>query len=406
MKRRLVLVLVLVPIAFAGMIFNKLFWDQLFASDPAPVPTAQPTLATPTPPPTEYGGNIQVALLLDVSGSMGGLINQAKGRLWDIVNELSSAQASDKPTQLEIALYAYGSPDFAPEQGYTKQLTPFTRDLDFISEQLFALGINGGDEYCGQVIHEALSHLNWTEADQDLRMMFIAGNEPFEQGPIDYQTTIQAAAKRGIVVNTILCGTRSGVEQKGWAHGARLGKGEFMSINHNEAVVHVATPYDQQINQLNHQLNNTYIPYGAQGESSKSRQLAQDQNAISMGEGYASTRAQTKASKKYDNTRWDLVDANKTGNLKLEKVDRSTLHDSIRHLSTDSLARLIQAKTQERDRIQAEMKALIKKKASYTREYRSEVSKEQLDQAMLKAIRKQGEQKGLEFNKEEEQPNN
>ena len=148
---------------------------------------------------------IQLALLLDVSGSMNGLIEQAKAKLWQVVNELSSARVENQAPNLEIALYIYGGDDLKKQEGYVKQLTEFTTDLDLISEHLFALTTNGGEEYCGTVINSSLN-LNWSKRSQDLRMIFIAGNEEFNQGALPYQQACKLAVAKDIIVNTIFCG--------------------------------------------------------------------------------------------------------------------------------------------------------------------------------------------------------
>ena len=101
---------------------------------------------------------VQIALLLDTSNSMDGLINQAKAQLWDIVNEFTYARCGNQiRPRLEIALYQYGNNDLASREGYIQQVLGFSTDLDEISETLFSLTTNGGEEYCGQVIHTSLS---------------------------------------------------------------------------------------------------------------------------------------------------------------------------------------------------------------------------------------------------------
>jgi len=78
---------------------------------------------------------------------------------------------------------------------------PLTDDLDRISEALFALSTSGGDEYCGQVINEAITRLDWSKESNGYKAIFIAGNEPFTQGSVKYQESCKAAIERGIVVN-------------------------------------------------------------------------------------------------------------------------------------------------------------------------------------------------------------
>ena len=111
---------------------------------------------------------IKVALLLDTSNSMDGLINQAKTQLWEIVNELSYAKCENQNPDLMIALYEYGNDNLPAREGYIRQVIGFSSDLDEISEKLFSLRTNGGNEFCGQVIHTSLRQLDWGNNKNDL----------------------------------------------------------------------------------------------------------------------------------------------------------------------------------------------------------------------------------------------
>lgn len=387
--------LVMIPITLGVLIVNKAFWNQLIAGEVPPREIKEEAQ------PIKYAGNIQVALCLDISGSMSGLIDQAKGKLWDIVNELSTARLDGKPTQLEIALYIYGSPLLGSENGYTKQLTPFTTDLDLISEELFALSTSGGDEYCGQVIEEAVRSLTWSPSNKDLKMIFVAGNEGFNQGPVNYEHSIGEAKEKSIVVNTIFCGDIVQGRRMSWEHGAKVGLGEYMHINHNQAVSHIATPYDQQIQDYNSRLNDTYIYYGNEGKDRKERQMAQDANAGSFGEANVVKRAKTKASSTYKNTKWDLVDAAEEEDFDFEKIDKETLAKPLQNLNEKELKAEVKKKAEERAQLKKEINELYRKREEFVKEKRSSSAKENsLDEAMLNAIRKQGNARGLEFKKE------
>ena len=203
---------------------------------------------------------VQIALLLDTSNSMDGLINQAKAQLWDIVNEFTYVRCGNQiRPRLEIALYQYGNNDLSSREGYIQQVLGFSSDLDEISEKLFSLTTNGGEEYCGEVIHTSLRQLDWGKNPDHLRMIFIAGNEPFTQGKLDYRDAVGQAKEKDIVVNTIFCGDYHQGIQTAWQKGAILTGGEYISIDHNQQVVHIATPYDDVIIRLNNRLNKTYI---------------------------------------------------------------------------------------------------------------------------------------------------
>src|SRR5688572_17798159 len=140
-----------------------------------------------SPPSSPKKQQIMLALLLDTSNSMDGLIDQAKSQLWKIVNELAQAKCGDGAVpDIQIALYEYGNSGLPVTSGYIRQVSPFTTDLDVVSDKLFALRTNGGDEYCGQVIKTSLNELAWSSSSEDLKMIFIAGNEPFNQGHVHF----------------------------------------------------------------------------------------------------------------------------------------------------------------------------------------------------------------------------
>ena len=146
---------------------------------------------------------IKVALLLDTSNSMDGLIDQAKAQLWEIVNELSYAKCEGLKPNLQIALYEYGNDNLNGDEGFIRQVLGFSQDLDEISKALFSLTTQGGNEFCGQVIKTALDQLKWETHPNDLKLIFISGNEPFTQGPINYKEASTLAQTKDVTVNTI-----------------------------------------------------------------------------------------------------------------------------------------------------------------------------------------------------------
>ncbi|HET9053933.1 MAG TPA: vWA domain-containing protein, partial [Cyclobacteriaceae bacterium] len=260
----------------------------------------------------EKDQTIMLALLLDTSNSMDGLIDQAKAQLWKIVNELSAAKCDDgsKP-KIKIALYEYGNDGLPASEGYIRQVSALTNDLDLISEKLFSLRTNGGNEFCGQVIRNSLNQLDWSNSNADLKMIFIAGNEPFTQGSVSYREACALAKEKGVVVNTIYCGDFNEGLNSNWKNGSDIAGGTYMSIQQNSKTVYVSTPYDDRLSQLNDQLNKTYVYYGSTGVRKKEMQLVQDRNAESYGAANKAERTVSKSSHAYSNSTWDLVDASK-----------------------------------------------------------------------------------------------
>jgi hypothetical protein len=345
---------------------------------------------------------IQIALLLDTSNSMDGLINQAKSQLWKIVNEMAESEVNGASPILEIALYEYGNDDLSMREGYIRQVTMFTTDLDKISEHLFALNTNGGSEFCGQVIDVALKQLSWSESDTDLKMIFIAGNEPFNQGEVDYRKSCQKAVNKDISINTIFCGDYQQGINTFWKDGADLGKGKYMNIDSDKKEVYIASPYDDPIIQLNKQLNDTYIAYGSEGKKMKVRQEVQDNNAMSMGTQTLLNRTASKSSKMYSNTSWDLVDAYKNDSNIINKLKDKELPKELQGKSKAEIKAVLDKKLKEREAIQEQIKILNAKRDKYVAKKRSEMTtdnKKALDDAMIEAVKEQAVKKNFKFKK-------
>ena len=219
---------------------------------------------------------IQLAILLDTSNSMDGLIDQTRNQLWQVVNEFSTARHNGATPVLEIALFEYGNSGNPSSAGFVRKLSGFTRELDAVSEGLFSLTTNGGSEYCGYAIDTALDELQWSQAANDIRTIFIAGNESFAQGPIAYQGAVRRAQQQGISISTIYAGAHEQGVQEGWQAGARLAGGDYLSIDADQQIVHIVAPQDARIAELNARLNATYLPYGDEGAGKAQRQQAED----------------------------------------------------------------------------------------------------------------------------------
>jgi len=336
---------------------------------------------------------IKVALLLDTSNSMDGLINQAKTQLWEIVNELSYAKCENKDPNLMISLYEYGNSNLSPEEGYIRQVIGFSSDLDEISEKLFSLKTDGGNEFCGQVIQTSLKELSWGSNKKDLKLVFIAGNEPFTQGKINYKDATTQANEQGVIVNTIFCGNyNNGISGK-WQDGANLTNGDYMAIDQNEAVVHVSSPYDTVIIQLNKKLNSTYIYYGSYGRNKMSLQSKQDANAAELDEVVEVKRAVSKSSRIYTNSSWDLVDAEKEKGFSYSKLDKKSLPKNLQGKSSEEIKKYVTAQAKKRKEIQNEINELNKKRNTYVAKQRTKSNSKSLDKAMISAIKKQAKSK-------------
>lgn len=351
--------------------------------------------------PTPAGPNqvkIQVALLLDTSNSMDGLIDQAKSQLWKMVNKLADAGKQQKEVLLEIALYEYGNAELASREGYIRQVQPMKSDLDGLSQQLFALRTNGGDEYCGWAIQSALDQLPWSESSEDLHLIIIAGNEPFDQGRVDYKISCANAAKKDIIVNTIFCGDYQEGKRTFWFDCTELTKGKFMNIDTDQKVIHIPTPYDTTLMRLNQELNETYIGFGHKGAEMKGRQAEQDANAISYGAANMTQRALAKSKKSYVNDDWDLVDAYKADSTFVQKVKKEELPEAYKNKSEQELKQAIRQLGERRSALRTEMADLQIKIDEFIAQTRKQLGDTQtLDNVLISTLVEQAGLRGFEW---------
>ncbi|RXM40702.1 hypothetical protein BOQ62_04460 [Chryseobacterium sp. CH21] len=314
---------------------------------------------------TMKDNKIQVALLLDTSNSMDGLIDQAKSRLWNIVNTLTTLKYNGKAPQIEIALYEYGN-DGIRDENYIRQVAPLTQDLDLISEKLFALRTNGGSEYCGAVIRDASTNLNWDGNEKSMKLIYIAGNEAFDQGKINYKEVVSKAKTKNIYINTIFCGSREEGIQTFWQNGASLGGGKYFNIDSDRKVMYIETPYDIRISECNAKLNDTYIYYGNHGSEYRFKQITQDRNAEAQSASNLVERTVAKSKKNaYKNDHWDLVDKAEKDAGFIANVKESELPSELKGKSKEEIQKTIATKSAARDKIQKEIEELSKKRQNY-----------------------------------------
>ncbi len=344
---------------------------------------------------TEGIDKIQLALLLDTSNSMDGLIEQAKSQLWKMVNELASAEQDATDSDIEIALYQYGNSKLSAGNGYIEQIIPLTSDMDLISEKLFELSTQGGEEYCGVVIDQSLLDLDWSDSDKDYKAILIAGNEAFDQGPVSFKQACKKAKNKNVVINTIFCGNYERGVNLNWEAGANATSGQYMVINMGDEVVHYTTPYDDRIRELNSALNNTYIPYGADGYNKFNNQSMQDANANSYGKGNSRTRSFFKSKKQYKNQDWDLVDKIKEAPepKQMELLSEIAITDpKLQSMSAEELKNYALEKAESREKIKKELIDLESEVKSYIKKEKEKLAKEEtetMDHKVIKTIKKQ-----------------
>lgn len=350
-----------------------------------------PPATLPTPPKQRP---VDLVICLDVSGSMEGLINAARQNLWAVTNELATLQPTP---QLRVALLTFGCTAYDPETGWVRRETGFTTDLDTVSQKLFALTTNGGEEYVARVMQTALQ-LDWSSDPQALKLLFVAGNEAATQDPlVDGPAQSRAAIAQGIVVNTIFCGSPVHADAAGWREVSKLADGQFATIQKDDAVV-ITTPLDAALAELSAAINTTYLAYGREGSAWAANQSAQDSNAAGMNSAAAAQRCQTKATGLYFNSHWDLVDACRDPKFRLEDLKKDELPEALRSLPIAELRKQVAAHLQKRTELQKKIEALGQERDAYVLAERRKLGaagKAMFDEVVLEAVRQQAEVRGF-----------
>lgn len=339
--------------------------------------------------------SIDVVFCIDRSGSMSGVIATAKQKIWGIVNEIARARPLPR---VRIGLIGYGSAD------QDIKLFKLTDDLDQVYQDLMTFQTDmGGDEWVGWALMKAHKEMPWSTEKNALKVIFMVGNETARQGhpEVMFDKTAPEAVKDGILVNTIYCGTPSAEEEKSWREVSALADGKYAVIDLSGGAVTIESPFDKELAGFNEQINATYVPYGAKGSEGQQKQQAQDANSnANGGSSNMAQRAWQKCNGTYCNDQWDLVDACRGKDFKLESVKDEELPEAMRKMTIEERKAYVARKTAERDELQKKVKEVYEKQRAFVD---SEMKKRNLtadsafDEAVRKTVREQAEKKEFKF---------
>lgn len=358
------------------------------AQDPTPVAEL---------PKDTVKDTVQIALLLDTSSSMDGLINQARAQMWTMVDQMGKmtrvVDGKVRSVKIELALYEYGNDTLSAKDGYIRQVQGFTGDLDKVSEKLHALFTNGGSEFAGQAITAAVKDLPWSSDPAAMRFVFVAGNEGFDQGPVSAAAAMAAADKKDINVQLILCGDQDDT----WNSAAKLAKSDLMTIDQNRVAQHIPSPQDDEILRLGGELNATYMAYGSEGQASMARQKEADSSSAAMSPKVALERAQLKSKKGYSNANWDLVDAIDNDGTFLENARDEQLPEAMRGKTLEEKKAMVAANAAKRGEIQAKIAKLEAERTKFLEAERAKLGSRDapsLESELMKSTKKSAAKKG------------
>ncbi|MGB7302155.1 MAG: vWA domain-containing protein [Burkholderiaceae bacterium] len=410
---------------FVATAMGVVYYDDLVAATRPPVKEAGPTLPTlptPTPTPTpmptpvrlpatdpsqsvinaaSHSPRIDLVFALDTTGSMSGMINAAKEKIWSIASTMANAQVAPI---IRVGLVAYRDRGDA----YITRMVDLTDDLDAMYAALMQFQASGGGdgpESVNQALHEAVNKMSWAQEDNTYKVVFLVGDAPPHMdydNDVPYPETIALANKRGIVINTIQCGTSSPAKRD-WQKIASLSQGQYFQVGQSGNAVAIATPYDQPMARLARALDDTRLAYGSRKERAVVEEKRSRVNEVMSAAPAASAARRAafnasvsgKANLLGDK---DLVADVQSGAIDIAAVRKDHLPAELRDLRTDEARAVLQKRAQKRQSIEKEIQQLSAQRQAFIRDQLTTTgSSDSLDDKIFATVRAQAAGKGLRY---------
>ncbi|MBM4280145.1 MAG: VWA domain-containing protein [Deltaproteobacteria bacterium] len=393
----------------------------LLALAVTPAPLARSNSVAPPAPPAQrlaaaagQGGpsglvptikpRVEIVFALDTTGSMGGLIDGAKRKIWAIANEV--ARAEQRPA-VKIGLVAYRDRGDA----YVTQVTPLTDNLDAVYEGLMALRADGGGdtpEDVNAALTDAVSKMAWSDDKGVLKMVFLVGDAPAHvdyPGQPQWSTTAQAAVHKRIYINTVQCGGDPATTTL-WKSIAHAAEGRFAAIPQDGGVVAaVATPYDVELASLARELDATNFTYGraAEREAKVASRRRAGVYAAAAPAAAAADRAVAKATlgagMKADEDLVTLAEASGSAAAALSRVASDELPAELRGRTKAEQEQILEDNRAKRAALSKKIAALSKQRDEHlaTAAKKAPAQKDSFDAEVGAMIRAEGSRTGLSW---------
>jgi Mg-chelatase subunit ChlD len=342
---------------------------------------------------------IEVVFCLDTTGSMGGLIQGAKDKIWSISNQI----AGGKPApDLKIGLVAYRDRGDA----YITKIIDLTDDLDSIHgtlREFQAQGGGDGPESVNQALDDSVNKIKWSTDKKTLRILFLVGDAPPHMDYADdvkYAETCKKACEKGIIINTIQCGN-DGECQKHWKEICKRAEGSYAQIEQSGGVVAIATPYDKELAEINGELARSTVAYGGVemrrlGEMKKAEAEALPLAAAADRAGFAGKSGKAAT--------YDLLDSIKSGKVKLEDLKRDELPEEMRKMDPKQQKEYLDKLEKRRAELNKKAVELDKKRGEYIKEELAKRAKkdgkdakDSFDNQVLESLRKQAKKYDIDY---------
>ena len=348
--------------------------------------------------PADRRPRIDVVFVLDTTGSMGGLIEGAKAKIWSIANQMISA----KPTpRLRIGLVGYR--DRTDE--YVTKRFDLSDDIDAIYGHLQGFQAGGGGdtpESVNQALYEAVHQMSWSPGREALKIIFLVGDAPPHmdyQDDVKYPVTLQAAVKKDLIVNTVQCGGMTSTTPV-WKEMASLAEGRYVAIGQTGDMRIVSTPMDEELARLNREIGTTIVAYGS--ERQRGAVMAKQAVAEAAPAAASADRlAYNAATAKVVQGGGDLVDDLNEGRAKLSDLKKDELPAELKDKSPEQQKAYLAQQEAKRKGLQAQIADLVKKRQAYvdaeTKKAVAEGKGSAFDVEVARTLKEQAKRKNITF---------
>ncbi len=346
---------------------------------------------------------VDVVFVLDTTGSMSGLIQTAKEKIWSIASTMASAQPTP---EIRIGLVAYR------DRGdhYVTKVVDLSDDLDSVYAALMDFQADGGGdtpESVNKALYDAVHKMSWSEGSQAYQVVFLVGDAPPHmdyQDEVKYPQIVAAAKKKGIVINTIQCGDLP-MTSGPWAQIASLGHGKYFQVEQAGSAVALATPFDAEIAELSARLDDTRLYFGSEEEKGRMARKVAATDKLHAGSSFESRARRAafnlsaggKANLLGEN---ELVDAVASGTVKLDELDDADLPAALKPMAPAEQKAYVAGLVGERAELQRQISELAADRDDFLKKKVEEAGgyKDSLDQKIYEAVAEQAEEAGLEYN--------
>ena len=356
---------------------------------------------TPSTKPAPAKPRIEVCFVLDTTGSMGGLIEAAKQKIWSIANQIVKGKPAP---DLEVGLVAYR------DRGdvYITRAFPLTSDIDSIYANLTKFVADGGGdepESVNEALRVAVHDMPWSKDSSVLKMIFLVGDAPPHMDypdDVKYPVTCQEAARRDIIINTVQCGNLPETTPD-WQKIAQLAEGRYISIGEDGGVAVIATPMDAKLAELNAAVGKTLVPYGRaedRRDVMAKQSLAETAFAAPASAPAASDRlAYNNATDKAVQGDHELVTDYQNDPTVLKKVASKDLPEALQDKTPAQVEAYVQQESATRTDLEKQIAEFGRQREAFLADARKKLAgtKDGFDVEVAKVLRDEAAKKGLTY---------